>query len=126
MVVGVNCPKKLYSPLPHVEVLASPLTTHWASLQCSWLKRTHFSNDIWKQLLIPNGEGSFFFLPPAPHLAWCADVECEQSFLDPGHRKMENYSEPIPCRYSATLHKYMHPLPDNTKSPLHPIIAGSR
>ena len=44
------------------------LDTHWASLQCSWLRRIHSSNEIWKKILIPSGLDAVFFLahPPPP------------------------------------------------------------
>ena len=45
------------------------LTTHWASLQCSWLKRIHLSSDIWKSLLIPNSYDPVFFLAQPPPTA---------------------------------------------------------
>ena len=70
------------------------LTTHWASLQCSWLKRLQLSKDKWKFSKTPKMEDPIFCLAnPLPPLACGAGVEPEQSFLDRGPRKMEGHFE---------------------------------
>ena len=45
------------------------LIEHWSSLQCSWLKRTHMSSDIWKTLLNPRMLDPILFLANPPSKA---------------------------------------------------------
>ena len=58
--------KIIFTPVACGGLGVPPLITHWASLQCSWLKRTHLSKDIWRFLLIPNSEDPIFFLADPP------------------------------------------------------------
>ena len=45
------------------------LVEHWTSLQCSWLKRTHLSKDIWNKILNPDQLDPILFLANPPSIA---------------------------------------------------------
>ena len=45
------------------------LVEHWTSLQCSWLKRTHLSKDIWNKILNPDQLDPILFLANPPSVA---------------------------------------------------------
>ena len=58
--------KIIFTPTAYGGLGIPHLTTHWASLQCTWLKRIHLSTDIWKSLLIPSTHDPIFFLAQPP------------------------------------------------------------
>ena len=64
------CPKLskqiIFSPTSIGGLGIPTLDIHWASLQCSWLKRIHCSNEIWGKILIPSDLDPVFFLAHKP------------------------------------------------------------
>ena len=102
------------------------LVEHWTSLQCSWLKRTHLSKDIWNKILNPEQLDSILFLanPPSAAQMFRMDNPFWSQVLERWKKMLSEIPKNLSCNYEniCKIPIISQQFPQNKNIPIRSII----